>query len=126
MAENAVQDVTGSVEVGGHDALWQIGPSLDNSHLDGYLVQMATYSVAEAKNHLPRLLNEALAGEEVTITRRGKAIARLVAEQPPIETEDRPESPHDVEWLRRHAVKPLDPTFDSVALLRAMRDDYRY
>ncbi|MEJ0066968.1 MAG: type II toxin-antitoxin system prevent-host-death family antitoxin [Caulobacteraceae bacterium] len=36
---------------------------------------MANYSVAEAKDNLPKLLDRALAGEEVTITRRGSDCA---------------------------------------------------
>ena len=38
---------------------------------------MASYSVAEAKNRLPALINKAAAGEEVIITRHGKAIVEL-------------------------------------------------
>ena len=35
------------------------------------LMAMSSYSVAEAKNNLPKLLDRMLAGEAVTITRRG-------------------------------------------------------
>lgn len=38
---------------------------------------MTTYSVAEAKNSLPKLIDRALHGEEVIITRRGKPVAEL-------------------------------------------------
>lgn len=38
---------------------------------------MATYSVADAKNHLPKLIDRALQGEEVVITRRGKPVVEL-------------------------------------------------
>ncbi len=39
----------------------------------------------EAKTHLPRLLSEVEKGETITITRRGKPIARIVpAEEPPV------------------------------------------
>ena len=38
---------------------------------------MANYSVAEAKNRLPKLIDKALEGEEVVITRRGKAVVEL-------------------------------------------------
>lgn len=38
---------------------------------------MTTYSVADAKNQLPRLIDRALAGEEVVITRRGKPVVEL-------------------------------------------------
>ena len=35
---------------------------------------MADYSIADAKNNLPKLVDRAVAGEEVTITRRGKPL----------------------------------------------------
>ena len=38
---------------------------------------MAEYSVADAKNRLPRLIDRALEGEEVVITRRGKPVVEL-------------------------------------------------
>ena len=39
---------------------------------------MASYSVATTKDKLSALIDRALAGEEVVITRRGKATVRLV------------------------------------------------
>jgi prevent-host-death family protein len=36
------------------------------------------YSVAVAKNNLPRLIKAALRGEEVVITNRGQAVVELV------------------------------------------------
>ena len=76
---------------------------------------MSSYSVAEARNHLPKLLDRALAGEDVTITRRGKPIARIVPE------ELRPMS-IDLEWLDRVRVKLDDPTLDFAQIIRDMRD----
>lgn len=38
---------------------------------------MTTYSVADAKNTLPKLIDRALRGEEVVITRRGKPVVEL-------------------------------------------------
>lgn len=40
---------------------------------------MAVYSVAEAKNSLPRLIKLVAEGESVQITRRGKPVAEIVA-----------------------------------------------
>jgi prevent-host-death family protein len=49
---------------------------------------MTEYSVAAAKNALPKLIDRALAGEEVIITRRGKPVVELrpavVRPEPPI------------------------------------------
>ncbi len=38
---------------------------------------MSSYSVATAKNALPSLIDKAIAGEEVVITRSGKPVAEL-------------------------------------------------
>jgi len=45
---------------------------------------MAAYSVADAKNALPKLIDSALQGEEVVITRHGKPVAevRPISAQP--------------------------------------------
>jgi prevent-host-death family protein len=40
------------------------------------------FNVHEAKTHLSRLLQRVAAGEEVTIARAGKPVARLVAVEP--------------------------------------------
>jgi prevent-host-death family protein len=59
-------------------------PLLDASGNDGYLcshvlrrLNVTAYSVADAKNRLPSLIDKALAGEEVVITRRGKPVVEL-------------------------------------------------
>jgi len=59
-------------------------PLLDASRNDGYIYshpdrvpEMTAYSVADAKNRLPTLIDKALAGEEVIITRRGKPVVEL-------------------------------------------------
>ena len=56
---------------------------------------MTAYSVAEAKNTLPRLIDRALQGEEVIITRHGKPVAE-------IKPVPRPAVPGSgiLEWLR--------------------------
>lgn len=82
---------------------------------------MSSYSVAEAKNDLPKLLDRMLSGEEVVITRRGKPIGRLA----PIDQPAKPQPKVDLEWLRRVRIKPSVPT-DGPALVREMRDGYRY
>ena len=45
---------------------------------------MSTASIAEAKAHLSELVARAEAGEEITLTRHGKPVARLVTPAPPI------------------------------------------
>jgi len=77
---------------------------------------MAEYSIADAKNNLPKLVDRALAGEEVRITRRGKTVARLIGEPPP-------PLGIDVDWLDRVRVDPKDPNLDFTSIIRQMRDD---
>ena len=50
---------------------------------------MPTYSVAEAKSGLPALINLALAGEEVIITRHGRPVAELRPSTPTPPTADK-------------------------------------
>jgi prevent-host-death family protein len=38
---------------------------------------MTAYSVADAKNRLPKLIDQALQGEEIVITRRGKPVVEI-------------------------------------------------
>jgi antitoxin (DNA-binding transcriptional repressor) of toxin-antitoxin stability system len=80
---------------------------------------MTTYSVAEAKNRLPDLIDQAIEGQEVVITRHGKPVVELrTTTQAPL----RP-SPATYAWLqaRRHARKAFSVT--SVELLRQIYDD---
>ena len=44
---------------------------------------MTTVSVHEAKTHLSRLIEQVLAGEEVTVTRNKEPVIRLVRAAPP-------------------------------------------
>lgn len=55
---------------------------------------MESYSIADAKARLSELIDRAEAGEAVSITRRGKPVARLVAEE-------KPRQLIDVEAMRR-------------------------
>ena len=79
---------------------------------------MSTYSVADAKNGLPRLIDLALQGEEVVISRHGKPVAELR----PVAAAVRKASPATYAWLqaRRRARKPVGLT--SVELLNQLYD----
>ena len=82
---------------------------------------MKTIGAFEAKTHLSELLDLAALGERVTITRRGKPIARL---NPAVDAE--PQGVViDLAWLdsvRPPSLKP-DDLGDAVAEMRA---EYRY
>ncbi len=78
---------------------------------------MATYSVADAKNTLPKLIDKALAGEEVIITRRGEPVAEL---RPAMRR--RTPAKGTYEWLksRRDARPSIDLT--SVEILELLHE----
>jgi prevent-host-death family protein len=80
---------------------------------------MSTYSVAEAKNKLPELINRALGGEGVVITRRGQPVVELK----PVKPSPRSMTEADWQWLHENQVPRLDPTKDAVELVREMRDE---
>jgi prevent-host-death family protein len=76
-------------------------------------------SLADAKAHLSRLVEEAAAGETVCITRRGKAVAQITAI-------DTPRKRIDVAALRAMTdAMPMQP--ETVRdFIRRMRDEDRY
>jgi prevent-host-death family protein len=81
---------------------------------------MATYSVAEAKNNLSKLIDLALKGEKVTITRHGAPVVELRPAPPPA----RPITQADLDWLEANAIRPVRPiTEDAGALVSRMRDE---
>lgn len=69
---------------------------------------MPSYSVATSKDKLSSLIDKALAGEEVVITRRGKPAARLVpvAENAPPRKDVRAAMEELREWQKTQ--RPLD------------------
>ncbi len=76
------------------------------------IIAMPTYSVAEAKNRLPKLIDRALAGEEVVITRRGKPVVELRPAPP------RPEPPVGTDaWLFARTRSRPGVALSSVELL---------
>ena len=78
---------------------------------------MSTYTIAEAKDQLSRLIDEAMAGETVTLTRHGNPVADIT----PIARKPRPLTPEEVdEMARKRALRPSLGQ-DSVTLVREMR-----
>lgn len=61
---------------------------------------MATVAAFDAKNRFGSLLDMVERGEEVTITRHGKPVARLVA---PVEKIDRTDAQRAVERIRQRS-----------------------
>ena len=81
---------------------------------------MPTYSIAEAKDQFSRLVDQALAGDEVTITRHGKPVAELRARTTP--ERGRP-SPHLIDELARRATRLPALGATAADFVRAMRDE---
>ena len=90
---------------------------MDGSRSDGYIDGYETYSVAEAKNQLPKLIDRALAGEEVVITRRGKPVVELkqVRGRGPL-----PKAIHD--WLFRANALASSVGLTSVEILDLLNE----
>jgi len=80
---------------------------------------MAAYSVAEAKNTLPRLLDKAIEGEKVIITRHGKPVAEIRS-LPTLTLEERKAKLLEIA-ARRLSRPPLGMT--SVELINGMYDE---
>jgi prevent-host-death family protein len=80
---------------------------------------MGTHSVAEAKNRLPELIDRALKGEDVVITRHGKPVVELK----PIPRPPRKVTAADLDWLAARRIKLRKPAEDAGTLLSRMRDE---
>lgn len=80
---------------------------------------MSSYSVADAKNHLPKLIDKVLAGEEVVITRHGKPVVEL---HTAAASEVRPNRA-TYEWLRSRRDERPAVDITSVELLRQLYED---
>lgn len=83
---------------------------------------MNAYTISEAETQLSDLVDKALAGELVTITRDGKPAVTL---HPAAQTRPtpRPMTPEDVEELRRKAEQRPRLADDWVKVVREMRDE---
>jgi prevent-host-death family protein len=83
-----------------------------------YLATMSQHSVAEAKNRLSDLVDRAIAGEAVVITRHGRPVAELKPVRPHV----RPITPEDLDWLASHRVD-VNSGVDAGTLVSQMRDE---
>ena len=75
---------------------------------------MKVATVANAKTHLSALLNDVESGAEVVITRRGRPVARLVAE---------PTAPQAVGWDALHAWVDAAPAVASATVAELRERD---
>jgi prevent-host-death family protein len=80
---------------------------------------MSQHSVAEAKNQLSDLIDRALAGEGVIITRHGRPVVELKPVQPPA----RAVSKDDLDWLSGRRVEAKIIQSDAGQLVSGLRDE---
>ena len=78
---------------------------------------MTRYSVADAKNGLSSLIDSAIAGDEVVITRHGTPVVTL---RPVIAAARRPSS---LDWLRQQRDSRPAMAISSVELLQQIYED---
>jgi prevent-host-death family protein len=79
---------------------------------------MSLFSVAEAKNGLPSLIDRATAGEEVVITRHGRPVAELRPIGPRASG-----APSNYHLLKRQRATRKGVPISSVELLRSLYED---
>jgi len=80
---------------------------------------MSTHTVAEATSQLPRLIDRALSGESVVISRDGQPVVELR----PLPATPRPVTQADIDWLDAHRVGKTPAGLDAASEVRRMRDE---
>jgi prevent-host-death family protein len=80
---------------------------------------MGKHSVVDAKNNLSELIDRALKGEDVVITRHGQPVVELK----PVPRPAKPITPEAIEWLKARRVGRRMPREDAATLVRRMRDE---
>jgi prevent-host-death family protein len=80
---------------------------------------MSTHSIAEAKNHLSELIDRALKGEHVVITRHGRPVVELAMVAEPVH----PVSPADLDWLAERRIGRASVAENAGLLLTKLRDE---
>ncbi len=80
---------------------------------------MSAHSVAEAKNQLSRLIDRALNGEPVVITRHGHPVVEIRPVKPPV----RHTAKEALAWLEGRRVKLRGAGEDPAELITRLRDE---
>ena len=83
---------------------------------------MSSHGVAEAKNHLSKLINRALKGEGIVITRRGRPVVELKP-VPTAPVKQPRVTEADLEWLRARRVGRTMAKADAGTFVSQMRDE---
>lgn len=80
---------------------------------------MSEHSVAEAQKKLSELVDRALNGETIVITRHGKPVVELR----PVSRASQPLTNADIEWLDARRVGSKKPLRDAGKFVSEMRDE---
>ncbi len=81
---------------------------------------MSTHTLAEAQDHLPDLIDRALRGEGVVITRDGQPAVEL---RPVTRAVSMPPTKVDIDWVIAHRIPVQNATEDAGAFVSRMRDE---
>ena len=89
-------------------------------HCLANIVAMTTYSVAQAKDNLSDLIDRAVRGEAVVVTRYGTPVVELK----PVNHVAEPMTEAALNWLAERRVKPRRPFGeDAGTLMSRLRDE---
>ena len=81
---------------------------------------MSTHSIAEAETQLSQLIDRALNGEEIVITRHGQPVVALK----PLPKPPRPVSIESLDWLAARRIRRARPgAEDAGTFISRMRDE---
>ena len=80
---------------------------------------MSNNTIAEAESRLSDLIDRALAGKGIVITREGRPTVELR----PIARAERPMTEIDLEWIRKRRVGGRIPEMDAGTLMSILRDE---
>jgi prevent-host-death family protein len=87
---------------------------------------VSTHTVTETKNRLSKLIDRALKGEHIVVTRRGQPVIELKpvrAGKKQADSGPRWTVEEQLEWLRARRVGRKPAKTDAATLVRQMRDE---
>jgi prevent-host-death family protein len=87
--------------------------------VNSYFIRMGKHSVVDAKNNLSELIDRALKGEDVVITRHGQPVVELK----PVRPLPKPITAEALDWLKARRVGRRMPREDAASLVRRMRNE---
>jgi prevent-host-death family protein len=82
---------------------------------------MTKHSVVDAKNNLSKLIDRALKGENVVITRHGQPMAELR----PVSRPAKPITPEALDWLKERRERRPAVRSESGMLMSRLRGEWR-